>query len=108
MDAAASSRCRCKRINLSVTINPAYAGSLTQNDFCRFFELPIKDRDGRTVAEIYQGSANVNLQMVKLGDAFAYRKYLKQCDSDAYLSTETAAMNRKLGVWGPYKVDLMP
>ena len=68
----------------------------------------VKDRYGRTVAEIYQGSTNVNLQMVQLGAAFAYRKYLKQCDSDAYLSAETAAMNRKLGVWGPYKVDLKP
>ncbi|QNJ06536.1 putative nuclease [Synechococcus sp. MEDNS5] len=68
----------------------------------------IKDRYGRTVAEIYQGSTNVNLQMVKRGAAFAYRRYLKQCDSDAYLSAETTAMNRKLGVWGPYKVDLKP
>ena len=68
----------------------------------------VKDRYGRTVAEIYQGSTNVNLKMVQLGAAFAYRKYLKQCDSDAYLSAETAAMNRKLGVWGPYKVDLKP
>ena len=46
--------------------------------------------------------------MVQLGAAFAYRKYLKQCDLDAYLTAETAAMNRKLGVWGPYKVDLKP
>ena len=68
----------------------------------------VKDRYGRTVAEIYQGSTNVNLEMVKRGAAFAYRKYLKQCDSDAYLTAETAAMNRKLGVWGPYKVDLKP
>ena len=68
----------------------------------------VQDRYGRTVAEIYQGSSNVNLEMVKLGAAFAYRKYLKQCDSDAYLKAEAGAMNRKLGVWGPYKVDLKP
>ena len=67
-----------------------------------------KDRYGRTVAEIIQGSSNINLEMVRLGAAFAYRKYLKQCDSDAYLKAETAAMNRRLGVWGPYKVDLKP
>ena len=68
----------------------------------------VKDRYGRTVAEIYRGSTNVNLHMVQLGAAFAYRKYLKHCDRDAYLTAETAAMNRKLGVWGPYKVDLKP
>ena len=68
----------------------------------------VKDRYGRTVAEIYQGTTNVNLHMVKLGAAFAYRKYLKQCDRDAYLKAETAAMKRKLGVWGSYKVDQNP
>ena len=68
----------------------------------------VKDRYGRTVAEIYQGSSNVNLEMVRLGAAFVYRKYLKQCDSEAYLKVEAGAMNRKLGVWGPYKVDLKP
>ena len=54
----------------------------------------VKDRYGSTVAEIYQGSTNSNLQIVKLGDAFAYRKYLKQCDSDAYLSAETTGRTR--------------
>ena len=61
----------------------------------------VKDRYGRTVAEIYKGSSNVNLQMVRLGAAFVYRKYLKQCDQDAYLKAEKEAMKRKLGVWGP-------
>ena len=68
----------------------------------------VKDRYGRTVAEIYQGSKNVNLEMVKLGAAYAYRKYLKQCDHDAYMQAETRAMNGKAGVWGPYKVDQTP
>ena len=68
----------------------------------------VKDRYGRTVAEIYRGSTNVNLQMVKLGAAFAYRKYLKHCDSDTYIRAETTAINRRLGVWGPYKMDLKP
>ena len=57
-------------------------------------EPQVKDRYGRTVAEIDQGSTNANLQIVKLGDAFAYRKYLKQCDSDAYLSAETTGRTR--------------
>ncbi len=71
-------------------------------------QTQIKDRYGRTVAEIYQGSTNVNLQMVKLGAAFVYRQYLKQCDSDAYLKGENAARERNLGVWGTHKVDLKP
>ena len=31
----------------------------------------VQDRYGRTVAEIYQGSTNINLKMVKLGAAFS-------------------------------------
>ncbi|MDA9587366.1 thermonuclease family protein [bacterium] len=68
----------------------------------------VKDRYGRIVAEIYVGSRNINLQMVQEGAAYAYRKYLKQCDQNAYLKAETGAMNRTLGVWGPYKVDQKP
>ena len=68
----------------------------------------IKDRYGRTVAEIYAGSRNINLQMVQLGAAYAYRQYLKQCDPDAYLQAETAASKKSLGVWGAYKPDQMP
>ena len=68
----------------------------------------VKDRYGRTVAEIYVGNRNINLQMVQLGAAYAYRQYLKQCDKDAYLNAETTAMRGKLGVWGPYQSDLKP
>ena len=68
----------------------------------------VKDRYGRTVAEICVGSRNINLQMVQLGAAYAYRQYLKQCDKDAYLNAETTAMRGKLGVWGPYQPDLKP
>ena len=68
----------------------------------------VKDRYGRTVAEVYVGSRNINLQMVQEGAAFAYRKYLKQCDEDDYLKAEKEAMKRKLGVWGPYKVEQKP
>jgi len=73
-----------------------------------FLKPQVIDPYGRTVAEIYQGLTNINLEMVKLGAGFAYRRYLKQCDSDIYLKAETTAMNRKVGVWGPYKVDIKP
>ncbi|MDB4653629.1 thermonuclease family protein [Synechococcus sp. AH-551-E02] len=68
----------------------------------------VKDRYGRTVAEIYVGNRNINLQMVQEGAAYAYRQYLKQCDREAYLQAETAASKKGLGVWGAYKPDQMP
>jgi endonuclease YncB( thermonuclease family) len=66
----------------------------------------IKDRYGRTVAEIFVGTTNINLQMVREGAAFAYRKYLKQCDQDAYLNAESTAQQNRKGVWGPYQTQL--
>ena len=62
----------------------------------------VKDRYGRTVAEIYVGNRNINLQMVQVGAAYVYRQYLKQCDRDSYLRAEDAANKKGLGVWGPY------
>jgi len=71
-----------------------------------FIKPQVKDRYGRTVGEVYVGSTNVNLQMVREGAAFAYRKYLKQCDQDAYLNAESAATRNRKGVWGPYWTQL--
>ena len=68
----------------------------------------VKDRYGRTVAEIYVGKRNINLQMVQVGAAYAYRQYLKQCDRDSYLNAEDAASKKGLGVWGPYKPAQVP
>ncbi|MDA9674742.1 thermonuclease family protein [bacterium] len=66
----------------------------------------VKDRYGRTVAEIFVGAININLQMVRQGAAFAYKQYLKQCDRDAYLNAESMARRKKQGVWGPYQTQL--
>ena len=68
----------------------------------------VKDRYGRTVAEIYVGTQNINLEMVQLGAAYAYRQYLTQCDRDRYLEAEADATRKGLGVWGPYKPDQVP
>ena len=65
-----------------------------------------KDRYGRTVAEIYVGPTNINLQMVRKGAAFTYRQYLKQCDRDAYINAESMAKKEKQGVWGAYQTQL--
>ena len=71
-----------------------------------FIKPQVKDRYGRTVGDIYVGANNVNLQMVRKGAAFTYRRYLKQCDRDAYLNAESMAKREKQGVWGPYQTQL--
>ena len=57
------------------------------------------DRYGRTVAEILKARQNVSLQMVRRGQAFAYRQYLRNCDATAYLGAERGAEIDRLGVW---------
>ena len=57
------------------------------------------DRYGRTVAELLNRQGNVNQQMVEAGQAFAYRKYLQQCDAVKYLQLEDKAKSQGIGVW---------
>ena len=56
------------------------------------------DRFGRTVAEVI-GEVNLNLALVEDGKAFAYRRYLSQCNAKAYLDAESRASRRRSGVW---------
>ena len=58
-----------------------------------------KDRYGRTIAEVLRGRTNVNLELVRRGDAFVYRQYLSGCDRNAYLSAEKQAEAARSGVW---------
>ncbi len=57
------------------------------------------DRYGRTVAELVNRRGNVNQLMVGAGQAFAYRRYLRQCDAQKYLQLEGEAKRQGLGVW---------
>ena len=57
------------------------------------------DRYGRTVAELLNRLGNVNQLMVEAGQAFAYRRYLSQCDAQQYLQLEGKAKRQGLGVW---------
>ena len=57
------------------------------------------DRYGRTVAELLNRRGNVNQLMVGAGQAFAYRRYLRQCDSQRYLQLENEAQRQGIGVW---------
>ena len=57
------------------------------------------DRYGRTVAELLNRRGNVNQLMVGAGQAFAYRRYLRQCDERKYLQLEGEAKRQSKGVW---------
>ena len=57
------------------------------------------DRYGRTVAELLNRRGNVNQLMVEAGQAFAYRRYLRQCDSQRYLQLESEAKRQGTGIW---------
>ena len=57
------------------------------------------DRYGRTVAELLNRRGNVNQLMVEAGQAFAYRRYLRKCDSQRYLQLENEAQRQGTGVW---------
>jgi endonuclease YncB( thermonuclease family) len=62
----------------------------------------IVDRYGRTVADVYAGGRNINLEMVRIGAAYAYRQYLSGCDESVYLAAEGQAEQYRQGVcrWG--------
>ena len=51
------------------------------------------------MAELLNRQGNVNQQMVEAGQAFAYRKYLQQCDAGKYLQLEDKAKSQGIGVW---------
>ncbi len=57
------------------------------------------DKYGRTVAEVFRGGHSINLEMVRGGQAFAYRKYLGACDGPSYLQSEAEAERQRIGVW---------
>lgn len=56
------------------------------------------DRYGRTVAEA-TSDLNVNLVMVEDGQAFAYWRHLRVCDTTEYLDAEFLACRHRYGVW---------
>jgi micrococcal nuclease len=67
-------------------------------------DLRVVDRDryGRTVAEVNHGGSNVNLQMVKEGQAVVYQQYLGNCQASLQkqlVQAEQTAKQQKLGFW---------
>lgn len=55
-----------------------------------------RDIYGRILATVYCGQRNINLEMVKSGAAWAYRKYMRDED---YLKAELYAREKHLGLW---------
>jgi endonuclease YncB( thermonuclease family) len=61
-----------------------------------YIEPHTLDKYGRTVATVWLGDVNVNLQMVKAGFAWVYRKYARD---RAYYDAEATAKANRLGLW---------
>lgn len=68
-------------------------------------DIQTKDRYGRHVAHIYLGSLHVNKEMVNIGAAWVYRKYLKD---QSLLAIEQDAKDNKRGLWGLSEAERTP
>ena len=65
-------------------------------------ELNIVDTDryDRSVAEVFRNNVNVNLSMLKKGQAVVYHQYLSNCpDANSYLEAEKLAKDKEIGFW---------
>jgi endonuclease YncB( thermonuclease family) len=58
------------------------------------------------VADILRNGQHINRRMVRVGQAFAYRRHLKNCDSAAYLGADKAAETARLGAWADWTEGL--
>lgn len=56
----------------------------------------------RQVCLLYRAGLDVNLEMVKRGYAWAYKRYLKRPYASEYISAENEARKQKLGLWRQY------
>lgn len=57
------------------------------------------DRYGRTIAEVFRGSLNINLALVRDGQAFVYRDDLQNGDRNTDLAGEQQAAQNRKGIW---------
>ncbi len=63
------------------------------------------DRYGRTVGRVYVGELDVNAEMVKLGAAWVYRKYVS--DQSLY-ALEKQAKQKRAGIWNLPEAEQIP
>lgn len=59
-------------------------------------QYQMKDRYGRVLGIIYLGSHDINLEQVKRGMAWVYRRYT---DDSVYIHAEGTAKQNKAGLW---------
>ncbi|MBT3094603.1 MAG: thermonuclease family protein [Candidatus Thiodiazotropha sp. (ex Lucina pensylvanica)] len=63
------------------------------------------DRYGRLVAHILVDGLNVNRELVRTGNAWVYRKYMRD---ETLLDVEAEARNAKRGLWGLPEFQRIP
>jgi endonuclease YncB( thermonuclease family) len=63
------------------------------------------DRYGRTVGRVYVGDLDVNAELVRVGAAWVYRKYLRD---ESLLHLEAEARQRKVGIWSLPEAQQVP
>lgn len=63
------------------------------------------DQYGRSLGKIYLGSKYINSEMVREGEAWAYREYLTDY---SLISLETIARQHHVGLWSQPDKDLVP
>ena len=54
---------------------------------------------GREVCIIKKDGMDINLEMIRRGYAWAYRKHLKRPYASTYIEAENKARDQKLGIW---------
>lgn len=75
------------RLILGKTVTVEFTGAKTYN---------------REVCRIYRNGADINLQMVRDGYAWAYVEYLKRPHASAFIGAEEEARRERLGIWHDY------
>jgi micrococcal nuclease len=63
------------------------------------YEIVSYDRHKRAVAIIWHEGRNINLEMVREGHAWAYRKYLDRLHAAEYIGAEEKARAENRGLW---------
>lgn len=77
-----------------------YLANLMNNEKPLSYHYYDTDSFGRKITEIYKGSENINLSMVKAGYAKVNYNYLNCIDNEQYLKAERIAKKEKKGMWG--------
>lgn len=62
-------------------------------------EVQAIDRYKRLVSLVFLNDKNVSLEMVKMGYAWAYKKYLERPSASEYIEAENEARRSKIGIW---------